>query len=466
MNDKRGRGRPPERAVNILELWIDCIENMNEIKASSKFIVSRIRSNLQESEQYKRAPEEYSKAMGHLSEELKKGKEKYGIFIQNDDGLWGLSETVINAIETEKFREERESDSKEAVKYLFNHVRDKTSKDYYVTPHLVPTKIELPVSLETFYFRLTEKIDPRADWFSPGGIGRQEYDKGLYPRKTIHLLKIQIENAWKKRKCVVLFANPAQGKTTSTSILLYKWQLEGSNNVCFRIQSTEWNSRLLQFEELFHKYTETNLNYRFIIVIEDIHLVEGKIDGLGEMSRKHNNVQFLMTSRISTSTKEEMAELESAEIVEIVAFPSKYLQELVWAVLRHHNKISEIDKSKIKSLISKSQRGNIFYTFSEIASVFNIKELSVSWSKQIKNLISAGKKHTEIQDSNYWHRVFLLLSIFRKYELKITENDFYNVCRLYGSKINESTHGETFTFLLDHGYLVGDSSKSHHVNMH
>ena len=449
-------GRPNEKAGKIVELWVEIIENRSDVDPFSELTEKELRTYFYGCKLYKENEKIYKSSVSRVKTPLDAGVE-LNLFEKRDQ-RWKLTDSVISVIQSEKFKREREANTEKSIETLLKHIEEKTRKDYYEATLRVP--INIPDTLERynkFPFREPKNKKTRPRWFKSTGIEKQEYDAGFYPKQSIQQLRIQIEKVWEKGRGVVFFAKPAHGKTTSVSILQHEWA-QDDNKTCLMIQSSEWKSRHQDFEDLFSKSLKTNSSYRFIVVIENIHLVWGKIDDFDEILSRYDNVRFILTSRVSAETLREVEKKSSAEIVEVIDFPKGYPQELIWSIIEFYNIGVDKNRAKIKSLISESQDNNILFTLSKIGFYLEIEGFYVPWSNQIKDLISSSIKHTKIQNSDYWHWTFLLLSTFRKYEIEVTKRDFYNGYNLYDSSISLEMLGKTYTYLLNEGFLVESST--------
>ena len=435
-----------ENATKILELWLDCIENMQDVNDDSIFLQEDLKHLLLESQRYKKYPERYEKALERLKASLRSGHERVGVFIQQNI-KWGLSDETLSVINREKFKEEKIKNYYIAVENLINQVKKETWMEYYNATYLI--RIEIPIRFRPYIHGLRETESP-GRWFDPSGIGTQEYKEGLYPKKSIHLLKMQIESAWKKNRGVAIIADPAYGKTTSISILRTKWQEENDNrNICLTIPSAEWSSDYQDLKKLFHKYHDTNPKYQFIVIIENIHRVSGEIEDFDEILSTYGNVRFLMTSRNKIADQH----------IEVIGIPNGYNGELALSILKYYNTEIGENKTKVKSLITGKYR-NIIELFSEISQYFKIPDLDISQEELIDKWIVASKKKTGISEWDYWHWVLLLLTTFRKYEIEMTKLDFYNGCRLYDPTIDQGKLGKTSSYLIDDGYISQTSGHS------
>ena len=453
MNQRKAvkSGRPPEYPIRVLELWIKCIEN-ERIDKSAGWRETSLFPELRKSKHYKINKEKYQRALKPSEKALEKGI-KRGVFFAQDSIhtssqsfiSWELSKPVISSINTDRFKEDVKIDFYNAVDTLVSQIKKGTWEEYYNPIPDYPTEIDIPQSLAPYRFQLRE-TEADATWFNYSGVGLQEYREDFYPKKAIRLLKVQIEGVWQERRGVAFFAGPAEGKTTAVSILLHEWE-ESDNNICFKILATQWRAKYEQFEELFHKHA-TNPNYKFIIVIEDIHLTNGRIERIDEILTRCKNVRLLMTSRYVEEAIQNVQQWTKAKVIESVNFPENYCKELTWSILEDYKVDVPKNRSKIKSLISEGQYGNVIYTFSEISRRFNIRNSGASWSEYIGQLIVACEDGTDIKDRFYWRWVFLFLSIFRKYEVWITVDDFKDGCKLYDSLITPSTIGKAYTYLI------------------
>ena len=451
-------GRPNEKAGKIVELWVEIIENRSDVDPFSELTEKELRTYFYGCKLYKENEKRYKSSVSRVKTPLDAGVE-LNLFEKRDQ-RWKLTDPVISVIQSEKFKREREANSEKSIDTLLHHIEEKTWKDYYEATLRVP--INIPDTLERynkFPFREPKNKKTQPRWFKSTGIEKQEYDAGFYPKQSIQQLRIQIEKVWEKGRGVVFFAKPAHGKTTSVSILQHEWS-QDDNKTCLMIQSSEWKSRHQDFEDLFSKSLKTNSSYRFIVVIENIHLVWGKIDDFEEILSRYDNVRFILTSRVSAETLKEVEKKSSAEIVEVIDFPKGYPQELIWSIIEFYNIGIDKNRAKIKSLISESQDNNILFTLSKIGFYLEIESFYVPWSNQIEDLISSSIKHTEIRNSDYWHWTFLLLSTFRKYEIEVTKRDFYNGYNLYDSSISLEMLGKTYTYLLNEGFLIESSTSS------
>ena len=458
-------GAPFKRPIKILQLWIDCVLNSSEIDLLQDININRLRRRLQESQLYLEKNEEFRMPINRLPQSLKDGRDKLNIFASQDEIYWQLTNPIISVIRLKKFMEDwvanREMPDKrnQIVRRLVKAVQEGTWEENYKISYEDP--IEIPTILEQYRFQFTKTMSP-PKWFNSPRIRKQEYDAGFYPKKVIRSLKVQIEDAWKRKRGVIVFADPAHGKTTSALILQQKWRDEDENNICFRILSRDWNDAGYRyFEELFYEYADVNPKYRFIIVIEDIHLVGTKVEKIHSVLEKCTNVRVLMTSRFSAETQEEISTNELTEIVEVVPIPRGYNRELILHALKHYKINKTEHRTKIKSLISETQYKNILYTFSEMGRRFYIQDFKeASWGKRIATYISTSKRESRVLNSDYWHCVFFVLSVFRKYEMQVTKLDFYNGCKLYDSLIGPKDLGNTHEYLSKEGYLEETQNRS------
>ena len=446
MSGKKRLGRPLEYPVKILELWLDCIEHMPDVNKDSKLPRFILSNKLKKSELYDKGTHENSLKPVH--EGFEKGIEE-GIFVENNS-LWGLSSPVISILETEKFEDDRKLARSNAIKILVKKIKDGTWKEYYNTTYHLPIEVPGPLKQYVFKFKETETLA----WFRANGIEIQEYKKNWYPTMSINRLKVQIDSAWRECNGVVLFAAPARGKTTSVSILLQMWDEESEDNICWLVSSRQWQRMHEHFVELLHEYKEKNPDYRFKLVIENIHHIGGEVEKIEEILGKCDNVQVLMTSRINKETQKSIEKRESAGIVEVVEFPKSYSEELIWQILEYFKENTKSNKTRIKSLISEKQHKNILYAFTEIGRRFNLREFIISWPEKAQDFISKSRRESEILNTDSWHWIFLFLSVFRRYEIEISKEDFNNSCRIFDQKLGVGELGTIRDYLLDEGYLL------------
>jgi len=364
--DKKSmRGAPPKNPRLVLEVWIDCIERISHIDEYSGLSENHLRELLRRSELYKKNPDRYKYALDkRLPKSLETG-EQNGIFSRFDE-KWSLNNAVKSIIKSRRFKEERKNDYFKSIYTLVDKIRREEWMEYYETVHRTP--IEIPPELKPYIFEFKDTEQPPS-WFNPNGIGLQEYNAGFYPKKLIRLLRIQVENTWKKRKAVVLFANPAQGKTTSASVLLQEWKKSSENNICMMIPSTEWEGIFQNLEALLHKY-RSDPSYQFILVVENIHLIWPKFEKINTILSKSSNVRLLATSRVSQRVRKGVEEKSVIESIEILDFPKNYGSELIWTFLEFNNIDPLANKSQFKSLVSENQHRNILYIFSKIERYF------------------------------------------------------------------------------------------------
>ena len=458
-------GAPFKRPIKILQLWIDCVQNLPEIDPLQHLDINRLRRRLQESQLYLERNEEFRMPINRLPKSLKDGRDELNIFASQDEIYWQLTNPIISVIRSKKFIEDWEANRRipdkrnQIVKKLVKAIQEGTWEESYKIDYEDP--IEIPTTLEQYRFQFTKTMSA-PKWFNSPRIRKQEYDAGFYPKKAIRSLKVQIEDAWKRKRGVIVFADPAHGKTTSALVLQQKWRDEDEKNICFRILSRDWNDTGYRyFEELFYEYADVNPKYRFIIVIEDIHLVGAKVKRIHSVLENCTNVQVLMTSRFSAETQEEISTNELTEIVEVVPIPRGYNRELILHALEHYKINKTEHRTKIKSLISETQYKNILYTFSEMGRRFYIQDFKeASWGKRITTYISTSKRESRVLNSDYWHCVFFVLSVFRKYEMQVTKLDFYNGCKLYDSLIGPKDLGNTYEYLSKEGYLEETQNRS------
>ena len=457
------RGNSLKNAKKVLELWLELIFK-TQIEISSVLNKKELREYFRAGQLYNENLENYRKAVERLPISLEAGEEAT-LFLRYDE-RWKLSNPVSSIIKEPRFKEEADVDLSNAVETLSDEIKNGTWMDYYNTTLSIP--IAIPDSLQQYdwQFRRTQE---NPIWFNITGISVQEYNAGFYSKEAIYVLKAQIENIWQKHRGAVFFATPAQGKTTSASILLHKWRKESENNICFMIPSTAWVFVYRDLSQQLHKYSTKNPSYKFIVVIEDIHLVGAILEEFDQMLINCKNAHFLLTSRVNIEAQREIDRKVEDNLMEVLDFPNNYSKELILSILENYNIDIEQNKSKVKSLMSGEQHKNILYTFSEIGQLFEIQELNISWPDWTERLISKSKKETKVLNKDYWHWVFLLLSTFRKYEIEITKMDFYKGCGHYTSTVNRNELGETLTYLLGKGYLVESftsSTKSYKMTLH